>query len=179
MVTRIPLPRSLSPLDGESLPGYVLRLAHRLGRSPARIGELTGLAPYRKGFASRFPAHQLVALRPHMSKEFAAAARLTADEVAALELRHLVPAYAPLGRSGVQDDGRVLYNPWGFMAASRFCPTCLIGDGSPIQRAHGGPWLQRWHLPVVFASRDTIACSNPSVSNATTPPTTPSGGEQG
>jgi hypothetical protein len=38
------LPRSLDPLPDESLPGYVLRLAHRLDRSPARIIELTGLA---------------------------------------------------------------------------------------------------------------------------------------
>lgn len=148
--TRKPLPRSLAPLDGESLSGYVLRLAHRLRRSPARIGHLTGLAPYQKGRATYFPVHQLVALRPHTLAEFAAATRLTPNEVAALGLRHLAPAYTPLARAGVQDDDRVLYNSWAFMAASRFCPTCLIGDHSPIQRAYGGPWLQRWHLPVTF-----------------------------
>ncbi|MBZ3901458.1 TniQ family protein [Streptomyces griseiscabiei] len=148
--TRNPLPRSLSPLDGESLPGYVLRLAHRLGRSPARTGHLTGLAPYRKGRVTHFPVHQLVAMRPHTSAQFAAATRLAPDEVAALGLRHLTPAYTPLARAGVQDDGRVLHNSWAFMAASRFCPTCLIGDHSPVQRAHGGAWLQRWHLPVIF-----------------------------
>lgn len=149
--TRTSLPRSLSPLDGESLPGYVLRLAHRLRRSPARIGHLTGLAPYRKGRATHFPVHQLVALRPHALAEFAAATRFTPDEVAMLGLRHLAPAYTPLARAGPQDDGRVLHNSWAFMAASRFCPMCLIGDHSPIQRDHGGPWLQRWHLPVIFA----------------------------
>lgn len=37
-----PLPRSLDPLPDEALPGYVLRLAHRLGLSPARVLRLTG-----------------------------------------------------------------------------------------------------------------------------------------
>ncbi|NUR03654.1 MAG: hypothetical protein HOY79_46240 [Streptomyces sp.] len=136
-VKRKPLYRSLSPLDGESLPGSVLRLTHRLGRSLVRIGHLTGLAPYHKGRARQFPVHQLVAPRPHTLAEFAAATRLTPDEVAVLGLRHLAPAYTPLARAGAQDDGRVLYNPWAFMAASRFCSTCLIGEYSPIQRAHG------------------------------------------
>ncbi len=40
-----PLPRSLDPLPDESLPGYLLRLAHRLGLAPARIMQLTGLPP--------------------------------------------------------------------------------------------------------------------------------------
>ncbi|GGN30142.1 hypothetical protein GCM10011609_87700 [Lentzea pudingi] len=42
MATR-PLPRSLDSLPRESLPGYLLRLAHRLDLSPARVGALTGL----------------------------------------------------------------------------------------------------------------------------------------
>ena len=49
-----PLPRSLDPLPDESLPGYVLRLAYRLGLAPLRILQLTGLAaagppPARRG----------------------------------------------------------------------------------------------------------------------------------
>jgi hypothetical protein len=42
-----PLPRSLVPLPGESLPGFLLRLSCRLNQPPARIAELTGLAPDR------------------------------------------------------------------------------------------------------------------------------------
>ncbi|MFF7725124.1 TniQ family protein [Streptomyces sp. NPDC008001] len=142
------LPRSLSPLTGESLPGYILRLAHRLGRSPTRIGQLTGLAVDEKAFR----VNQLVALRPRTLTEFAAATRLTADEVVTLGLRPLASAYTPLARAGPQSDGRVvLHSPWAFTAASRFCPTCLIGDHSPIQHAHGGAWQRHWHLPVVFA----------------------------
>ena len=44
-----PLPRSLDPLPDESLPGYLLRLAHRLGLAPARVMQLTGLTAGRDG----------------------------------------------------------------------------------------------------------------------------------
>lgn len=44
-----PLPRSLDPLPAESLPGYVLRLAHRLGLSPARVLQLAGLTTGTRG----------------------------------------------------------------------------------------------------------------------------------
>ena len=44
MTSLSPLPRSLDPLPEESLPGYLLRLAHRLGLAPVRILQLTGLS---------------------------------------------------------------------------------------------------------------------------------------
>ena len=44
-----PLPRSLDPLPDESLPGYLLRLAHRLALAPARVMQLTGLTAGRDG----------------------------------------------------------------------------------------------------------------------------------
>src|SRR6266508_4985161 len=43
-MTSRPLPRSLDPLADESLPGFLLRLAYRLGISPARLVTLTGLS---------------------------------------------------------------------------------------------------------------------------------------
>ncbi len=54
-----PLPRSLDPLPDESLPGYLLRLAHRLGLAPARIMQLTGLTASRDG---RQPARRSLML---------------------------------------------------------------------------------------------------------------------
>src|SRR6266568_3514008 len=78
-----PLGRSLIPLPGESLPGFILRLSCRLQLPPARLAPLSGLL-----------------------------------------------VFAP---------------------ATRYCPDCLAGDGSPIQGAFGGPWRKIWHLPVVFA----------------------------
>jgi len=49
MDTLNPLPRSLDPPPDEALPGYLLRLAHRLGLAPARIMQLTGLTAGRDG----------------------------------------------------------------------------------------------------------------------------------
>ncbi|MGW1052629.1 TniQ family protein [Streptomyces sp. NPDC001118] len=151
-----PLPRSLSPLGGESLPGYVLRLAYRLHRSPARIGYLTGLIPPRgdRSEAAQqyyLPGHQLLALDPRTLERFAAATRLAPEEAAALGMASLAPAYPPLARASGRGDGRVRQLSWSLMTSSRFCPACLIGDHSPIQRAYGGTWQQRWHLPVIFA----------------------------
>src|SRR5260370_18933080 len=38
-----PLSRSLIPVPGESLPGFLLRLSYRLSLPPARLAELAGL----------------------------------------------------------------------------------------------------------------------------------------
>ena len=82
MDTLSPLPRSLDPLPDEALPGYLLRLAHRLGLAPARIMQLTGLTAGRDG---RQPARRSLML--HLDEApagaFARATRLTAAETAA------------------------------------------------------------------------------------------------
>lgn len=44
-------------------------------------------------------------------------------------------------------------SPWVFTSASRYCPQCLAGDGSPVQRQHGGAWHNTWPLPVVLHYR--------------------------
>ncbi|MFJ6620018.1 TniQ family protein [Kitasatospora sp. NPDC091335] len=144
------LARSLEPLAEESLPGYLLRLAHRLGRTPARLAQLTRLSTEPRGRAVRLPAHLLVSLRPDTTEAFASATRLSLPEVEALGLRQYSDVYPPLSDAGLQD-GRILQNPWAFSASTRFCPTCLDGDGSPVQRLLGGAWQRQWHLPVSFA----------------------------
>ena len=145
------LARSLAPLPEESLPGFLLRLACRLERSPARIGELCGLSTMHR----RLSAGYLLTLPPHVGGALAGAARLSSAEAQGLTLAGsgLTSTYSPL-RTTRLDQSRnhaAARRRWAVDLSSRFCPQCLAGDGSPVQDALGGAWKLRWHLPVVFA----------------------------
>ncbi|MFD3553341.1 TniQ family protein [Streptomyces goshikiensis] len=146
-----PLPRSLAPLPEESLPGFLLRLAHRLDRAPSRVADLCGLSPYQH----RLPAQYLMALPSGAASAFAAATRLTVSEARELTLTGsgLAAAYPPMSalrlhRGRTHASARL---SWALNLSGRFCPECLAGNGSVIQNANGGPWRLGWHLPVVFA----------------------------
>ena len=147
-----PLPRSLDPLPDEALPGYLLRLAHRLGLTPARIMQLTGLTASRDG---RQPARRSLML--HLDEApagaFARVTRLAAAETAGLCMSSMSGRY-PWAAPRVTADQwgpRSLASPWVFISATRYCPQCLAGDSSDIQQQHGGAWQKAWRLPVVFA----------------------------
>ena len=147
-----PLPRSLVPLPGESLPGFILRLSFRLNQPPARIAELTGLAPDRPSWA-RMPVILLAGIPEADSSTFARMTRLTGAQAAQLGMGTWRERYPPViaspeskARGARRLDGRLILAP-----ATRYCPECLAGDGSAIQESFGGPWLKAWHLPVVFA----------------------------
>ncbi len=152
MHTLSPLPRSLGPLPDEALPGYLLRLAHRLGLAPARVMQLTGLTASRDGHQ---PARRSLML--HLDKTpaaaFASATRLTATEVAGLCMSSMSGRYPWAAPRATADQWgpRSLASPWLFTAATRYCPQCLAGDGRYIQQQHGGAWQKAWRLPVVFA----------------------------
>jgi hypothetical protein len=147
-----PLPRSLDPLPGEGLDGFLLRLSYRLERSPYRIARLTGMMK-PSGFAVMTFPH-LMHLPPGRREQFARATRLSPGEVAGLCLSSLADWYPPAsptpqtrGWAGSVPPG----NHWVFSRATRYCPQCLAGDGSAIQNDLGGPWHKTWRLPVVFA----------------------------
>ena len=145
-----PLGRSLIPLPGESLPGFILRLSCRLQLPPARLAALTGLVPAGHSGA-RAPVSLLTEIPEPARRTFAHMTRLTTDKVAQLGLACLqeqypLPAGAAKNVATVPLSGLLVFAP-----ATRYCPDCLAGDGSPIQDAFGGPWRKIWHLPVVFA----------------------------
>lgn len=146
----LPLARSLEPLADESLPGFLLRLSHRLDLSPLRLAQNIGLEPA----GNAIPMIRILHLTPHQAESFAAATRLSIDEVHHLTLGAMGTSY-PYAR--MRDDlsrpDRHLAGaePWLLTGASRYCPQCLAGDGSPIQNRFGGPWRRTWRLPVVFA----------------------------
>lgn len=145
------LPRSLDPLPDEALPGYLLRLAHRLGLAPARVMQLTGLTGSRD---SHQPARRSLML--HLDEApagaFARATRLTANETSQLCISSMSGRYpwAAPPATGDQRGPRSLASPWVFTSATRYCPQCLAGDGSAIQEQYGGAWRKGWRLPVIF-----------------------------
>lgn len=145
-----PLPCSLEPLPTETLPGFLLRLSHRLELSPARISELTGLAAAGSSPA-RLPSVLLAEIPTANSRRFAAATRLTPDETVALTLASMNTRYPMSPTSHPRGSRLPPHERWIFAPATRYCPLCLAGDGSPIQQVLGGPWRRTWHLPVVFA----------------------------
>lgn len=151
-----PLPRSLDPLPGELLAGYVMRLAHRLDVAPDIVLRRSGLVHYQANTqAITRTALSLELPAPRMN-DFQVATRLTAAEATALTLLPLAPRYPPIAQSldVVRAGKRVPALDWLFPAADRYCPDCLAGDGTPLQTDHGGPWRTDWRLPVIFACED-------------------------
>ncbi|MFG2845364.1 TniQ family protein [Kitasatospora sp. NPDC048296] len=147
-----PLPRSLAPLPGEGLPGFVLRLAHHLDLTPTQVVRRTGLASEDRGQA---PIRHLFMLEANVRAAFARSTRLTEDESDRLTLRswssHYPPVADVLGQPGQVLRLRKVITDWMLLSFSRYCPECLAGDGSRIQQLHGGPWKLSWRLPVIFA----------------------------
>ena len=165
-----PLPRSLALIPGESLPGFLLRLSCRLNQPPARIAELTGLAPGRASGA-RMPVILLAGIPETDSSTFTRMTRLTSAQAAQLGMGTWQERYPPViaspeskARGARRLDGRQILAP-----ATRYCPECLAGDGSAIQKSFGGPWLKTWHLPVVFACPSTSGCWSTSAPSAARP----------
>jgi hypothetical protein len=148
------LPRSLDPLPDETLTGFVLRLAHRLGTTPAEILLRTGLAP---GGSPGLPTRLPLSFQHHLDDAhltvFARATLLMPAEVADMLLAPLGQRYGPLNPAFTPRNtpARMIYdNPWVLTRSTRYCPLCLAGNGTPIQDCHGGPWQRLWRLPVTF-----------------------------
>jgi hypothetical protein len=140
-----PLPRSLDPLPGESLGGFLLRLSWRLRVSPAELARVTGCAVGRQVYLA--PSLLLT----FDSRRFAGAARLSVEEAGALGIASWAGRYPPITTSRVGPQGRMVLDGWLLSSILRYCPDCLAGDGGPVQREYGGPWKRIWHLPFTFA----------------------------
>lgn len=142
MSTR-PLGRSLDPLPGESVIGYLLRLSCRLRVSPARLARSTGCTGH--GFIGRRILFGLD------TREFARATRLTEDEALSLSGAAWAGRYPPIRRSRIEPGRHLVTDFWLSSRTARYCPQCLAGDASPLQQQYGGPWKKTWQLPVTFA----------------------------
>ncbi|WP_329458715.1 TniQ family protein [Streptomyces sp. NBC_01497] len=144
-----PLPRSLDPLPDESLPGYLLRLSFRLDLTPGELGRTTGLVSTSGGYLPR----RLVLDFPGLSlNEFTQATRLSRSEARLLTLSTWRRNYPPIQSWLPPLHGQApQIDKWILGGLDRYCPQCLVGDDSPIQREYGGPWKKEWHLGIVFA----------------------------
>ncbi|MEU3027135.1 TniQ family protein [Streptomyces incarnatus] len=146
-----PLPCSLDPLEDETLPGFLLRLAHRLERSPARMTHLTGLAADRR-YASRVSHEKMLHLTPAELQVFSSVTRLSSAEADELCFTSMNERYPTGFHPEVSPKGLLTRADfWVLSTASRYCPECLSGNGSAVQTEHGGAWQRAWRLPVTFA----------------------------
>jgi hypothetical protein len=143
-VSSRPLGRSLDPLPGEALNGFLLRLSFRLRMSPARLATPGIVTSAAGGFSRRM----LLDLDAGLLARFA---RLSVSEAAGLTLVPWADRYPPVARS-LRAAGRTPQaDDWLFAPETRYCPRCLAVDGSTIQDELGGCWELAWQLPVVFA----------------------------
>jgi hypothetical protein len=147
-----PLARSLAPLPGESLPGFLLRLSFRLGVPPGQVAAITGLTPG----TGIIPASRMLILDDAVTRAFAEATRLAPAEVTALTLAGLASRYPPAGLAYLgrmrKPGGIFIKETWILSRSTRYCPQCLAGDpASPVQQQLGGAWRKLWRLPVAFA----------------------------
>ncbi|WP_432154990.1 TniQ family protein [Streptomyces tricolor] len=149
-----PLPRSLAPLPGEDLPGFILRLAHRLDLTPVELLRQTGLIlPHRHAA----PAGLMLMLDGDELTSFCSTTGMPPQDAHSLTFRPYVNRYPPIaeallgvrGLSSVRARG--VFPAWLLTTSTRYCRACLAGDGSPIQQRHGGPWKAQWRMATTFA----------------------------
>lgn len=144
-----PLGRSLDPLPGEDLAGFLLRLSAHLDMMPIRLIKYLGLLPARE---QRIDRKLLLTVLPDEALQIM---RLMPEEARALTLLDWRDRYPPIAHQ-IAKDALALrrpgsFDPWLFTPTARHCPRCLAGDGSPVQARYGGPWQRIWRLPIVFA----------------------------
>lgn len=90
------LPRSLSPLPGEDLHGFVLRLAHRLDMKPASLLQHTGLIGPHSHSA---PARRMLMLEKDVLTAFCATTGMSTQDADALTFKPHVNSYPPVAEA--------------------------------------------------------------------------------
>lgn len=171
-----PLPRSLDPIQGESVGSYLRRLSYRLGISPIHLACVTGLHnPDRQ--RNRMGRHALMELDGEIIDAFRQATRLTQEEVNSLTLASWKYHFPPVIRSLPGPAQPFRQDSWLFVTP-RFCPQCLAGATTNSRMPYGGPWKKEWHLPVIFSclehgvflSHKCPRCDQPAQDSATLMP---------
>ena len=151
------LPLRLSPVDGESLPGYVMRYSHSFGLAPGDVVRALGLdsgaGPITA--AGRYG----VSLSAEQLRHAAFAIGIGTERLERMLLaRYAGRAFdrsiitAPVALIGAaQPHGMLIWS-------SRFCPLCLRDDGA---------WRLRWQLACNVVCLRHACCSCGPAQNAT------------
>ncbi|MBY8858039.1 TniQ family protein [Nocardia sp. CA2R105] len=121
----------------------MLRSAHRLDLTPLQFCQASGLAANRPDFVN---GRKLLQLSDAELERFMTVTQLNESEVENLTLSPWKDAYPSIGLSLA---GR--WDKWIFHITPRFCPQCLTGNSTEMQRQLGGARMKYWHLPVAFA----------------------------
>jgi len=136
------LARSLDPLPGESLSGYVLRLAQRQDRTPNAMTARTGLRDEQ----DRAYAGLVLGMPPDVLTAFAWACRLTEQEAQSLTLADRLGALlAPDERRSREGLMPAALTAWISPGRTRWCPDCLRGEDGD------GYWRLSWQVPWHYA----------------------------
>jgi hypothetical protein len=126
------LPLRLSPIDGESLPGYVVRYAHTFELPPGEVVRALGL-----GDTIREAGRYGVRLSAQQLERVPTATGIDCDQLQAMVLARFAgrafPQASISAPNAVPTETRVHELTW----QSRFCPQCLRERGA---------WLLRWQL---------------------------------
>jgi hypothetical protein len=136
IMRRLPLHRE--PVEGESFPSYVERLAADLQISLAELLHATNIFDHH----SRVVGYG-VWLAPERVQMFAAATGLQPARISEMLLSHyegIAFAHPTRGHAGGPVGVR---HVWAYFNGSHFCPACMAGNG--------GAWLLRWKLPWTHA----------------------------
>ncbi|WP_411138439.1 TniQ family protein [Streptomyces sp. C10] len=141
------------PLPGEGLHGFTLRLSHRLDLTPIELLRLTGLVAPR---GTSPPSRLMLMLDGDELSGFSSATGPSAKDADQLTFRPYVNSYPPitealLGLRGLSARPRGVFPAWLLTTSTRYCPSCLAGNGSAIQQRHGGPWKTEWRMAANFA----------------------------
>ncbi|MGO9898257.1 MAG: TniQ family protein [Solirubrobacteraceae bacterium] len=140
------LPLRLSPLDGESLPGYIARYAHTFEFQPGDVIRALGLDQGTVAAAGRYG----VSLSATQLRHAAFATGIRTEMLEGMLLaryaglafdRSAAGSPIPLASAG--------YRHEVLIRCSRFCPRCLLEDGA---------WRLRWQLgwSVVCSSHQVL-----------------------
>jgi hypothetical protein len=126
------LPLRLSPIDGESLTGYVVRYAHTFGLPPGEVVRAFGLGD-RMREAGRYG----VRLSAQQLERASIATGVERDQLQAMVLARFAGRAFPQASISAANAVLTQARPHELAWQSRFCPQCL--------REHGA-WLLRWQL---------------------------------